>query len=572
MLQEGGYTIRHGGFARDFGAPRPGGGDCSNKEENPSCFTFPFLFPYALGGLEAKKKVPVSFTEHTRWCLQYHDGRFRKHPTFPFWSFSIQQKRQALTASKLIMHRKDFEKVSLAISDLTADDLEQARVEEEQGKPISNPKVLLLRHFVQVTMQHVMGSDAARALNRSKLWSTSLYLNPMSLWITINPTDRHDPICQVFAGENLDMDNFNPMAGPSALQRAQNVANDPFAAAQFFFFLAETILGALFGFSVKGRTSQNKIGALGLGNAYFGAVEAQGRGSLHLHMMMWLCHSPNAEEIVERLKLPAFRDKIKKYIQANLRSHIDSLDQNVLDSMEPDPALAWSRPPNPDSPTYTNDLALLEIRLAKAQQYHRCSPSTCLRFNRQKKEMTCKRRAPFELSPDDEVSELGEIKTKRTVAYLNTWNPTVFYGGRCNNDIKFITNGSEARNVGFYITNYATKKQGKSYNQSALLAKTYMFHNSPGQIHANSQKSNTSFLFRCGLAINREQEFSGQQVMSYLMGWGDTIQSHTYSPIYWSSVTRELRELFPELKSSEEIDNCQKGRKGSARVSLYELI
>jgi hypothetical protein len=143
----------------------------------------------------------------------------------------------------------------------------------------------------------------------------------MSLWITINPSDRHDPICQVFAGEHIDMDRFVPTEGPSALQRARNVACDPFAASQFFFFLAETILETHFGFSVNGRTAENRMGALGRGNAYFGVVEAQGRGSLHLHMV----------------------------------------------------------PPDPDSPNYPKDLALLEIRLAKSQQCHQCSPAACMR-------------------------------------------------------------------------------------------------------------------------------------------------------------------------------------------------
>ncbi|KAG8742906.1 hypothetical protein FRC10_000765 [Ceratobasidium sp. 414] len=565
MLNEGGYAVRHGGFARDFGKRRQGQEATADDDENPSCFTFPCLFPFGLGGLEIEREVQVSFADHTRWCLQYHDGRFRKHHMFPVWAFANQQKRQALTGSKLVMHRRDYDRVSAAISGLTADDLQRAAVEEENKQPFSDPRVALLRRFAQTTMQNVMGSDASRALNRSKLWSTSLYLNPMSLWITINPTDRHDPICQVFAGENIDMDHFDSLAGPSALQRACNVASDPFAASQFFFFLAETILETLFGFSIRNRTVPNRMGALGLGSAYFGAVEAQGRGSLHLHLMMWLCNSPNAQEVIEKLKCPDFREKIKKFIQTNLHSHVDSLDQATLDVMESDPGLAWGRPPDPDSPTYGNDLALLEIRLARAQQYHRCSTSTCLRYDRQLKKMVCKRHAPFELSPEDQVTEGGEIKTKRTMAYLNTWNPAVFYGGRCNNDIKFITNGSQASSLGFYITLYATKKQGRSYNQSALMAKTYMFHNAKlNEEHLDSQKANSSFLFHCALGMNREQEYSSQQIMGYLMGRGDTVQSHSYTPIYWSAVVRELKLAFPELKSSSDLE----GQKGAIREHI----
>lgn len=46
-------------------------------------------------------------------------------------------------------------------------------------------------------------------------------------------------------------------------------------------------------------------------------------------------------------------------------------------------------------------------------------------------------------------------------------------------------------------------------------------------------------------------EYSGQQVMAYLMGWGDTLHSHTYTPIYWSSVTQKHKCVYPELRIHE---------------------
>ena len=54
-------------------------------------------------------------------------------------------------------------------------------------------------------------------------------INPPSLWITINPSDLHDPIAQIFAGEDIDMDKFASTLGLSKETRAVNVANDPFA-------------------------------------------------------------------------------------------------------------------------------------------------------------------------------------------------------------------------------------------------------------------------------------------------------------------------------------------------------
>jgi hypothetical protein len=438
------------------------------------------------------------------------------------------------------------------LSTLNAEDLQKAADEEERGGRATDPRIMVLRKMVQVTLQKVMGTDASRALNRSKLWSTSLYLNPMNLRMTLNFVDQHDPICQIFAGENIDMDDLGGIVRLSAHERAKKVAQDPFAATQFFFFLAKTILSTLFGFNADGRTGPNRMGELGVGSAYFGVVEAQGRGSLHLHLVMWLANSPDADEITIRLQEESFRDKIKTYLRANVRSHLDDLTEEVLAVMDSDTELAWSRPPDLDSPTYDADWRLMELRLARSQQYHVCTPNTCLVFDKRTRKMTCKHRAPFELSADDEVSKTGQIRTRRLVKQLNWWCPAVFYGGRCNNDIKLILFGVWARAIIWYITNYATKKQGRSFNQSAVVAKTYAYLEKNSKTILDARNRNRMFIFRCGMSLNREMEFSSQQAMAYLMGYGDTIHSHTYSPIYWSSVVVALKKVHPELMSAEE--------------------
>ena len=67
-----------------------------------------------------------------------------------------------------------------------------------------------------------------------------------SIWLTINPDDLHDPIAQVFVGEQIDLDAFQSHIGPDAFHRACNVAQDPCAAAEFFHFIVQTIFETLF--------------------------------------------------------------------------------------------------------------------------------------------------------------------------------------------------------------------------------------------------------------------------------------------------------------------------------------
>src|ERR1700722_16584890 len=112
------------------------------------------------------------------------------------------------------MRRKNFEKDAHIISSITTEKLAKAQAEEAKGIPISDPAIRLLKKHVHSGSSRVMGSDQSRYQLRSQIWSTVLSKGPPSLWITINPSDIHDPIAQVFAGEKINLDNFIKTLGP----------------------------------------------------------------------------------------------------------------------------------------------------------------------------------------------------------------------------------------------------------------------------------------------------------------------------------------------------------------------
>ena len=179
------------------------------------------------------------------------------------------------------------------------------------------------------------------------IWGMCLTLGGPSLWLTINPADVHDPIAQIFVGESIDMDNFNTHLGPDSNHRAENIASNPYAAAEYFNFIINTTLETLFGISKRGSRTNSEIGVLGHLSGYFGVVEAQGRGSLHVHMLLWLANAPNIKEMHEKLQEEVFREKIRTYISANVRAHLDDLSENDIKLMTRNSELAYSRPPDP---------------------------------------------------------------------------------------------------------------------------------------------------------------------------------------------------------------------------------
>ncbi|KAG1764658.1 hypothetical protein EDD22DRAFT_1042520 [Suillus occidentalis] len=524
---EGGYAVRHSGLpVSDFGR-NPGGEE--SKRINPLAATYPKLFPYGIGGIEATRTKYVGFDEHIRWALQYHDRRFRTHHSFPFVVFGISQKRKALQSARIQMRRKDFERDAFVIKSLTVADLKQAEKEEAENKQISNPRVRLLRKHVFATSSRVLGSDNFRAQYRGRIWGT--------LWVTVNP---------IFAGESINLDDFFPAAGPDSNRRACNIARDPFAATKYFFFIINAVLTHLFQVNATTQRVNSGMGMLGHIKGYFGVVEAQGRGTLHVHMMIWLRHTPNTVNMHKLLQDEEFRARVQLYIQQNIRAHIDGLDEESIRTTPKESHVPYSRPPNPDSDTWEMENNAIEHRVVRSQQVHTCSRATCLRFNKHG-QLVCKRRAPWPLSPVDVVDEHGRWSPKRTYAFLNNYCPAITLTLRCNNDIKLLTNGRETKDAVWYLTDYSTKKQNKNNNVSALMANALLYHEGHSNHLNNVLDCNRLLLFRCQHSINREMELSGPQVISYLMNWGDVISSHHYEPLYWFALRQHLLQAFPHL-------------------------
>ncbi|KAJ4500187.1 hypothetical protein C8R41DRAFT_893157 [Lentinula lateritia] len=271
--EEGAYIVHHGSKpASDFGHPLKGK---ETLDERPNYFerAFPILFPHGQGGIEANRPVAVTFREHIQWTLCYHDRQFWTHESYPFVAFGILQRQEALSSARIQMRQKTFEAEARLMSIITKESLEEAQRQEEKNKPISDPAVRMLRSHVQTTSGRVIGSDAIRYHARSQLWSTTIYLTPPSLWITINPCDLHDPIAQVFAGEKIDMDAFEAAMGPNKDTRAKNIADDPYAAVKFFHFIIQAILHMLFGIQVTPYWVKSSEGIFGRLRLYFGAKD-----------------------------------------------------------------------------------------------------------------------------------------------------------------------------------------------------------------------------------------------------------------------------------------------------------
>lgn len=546
---EGGYAIRPGTEpARDFGITHATNDDPAGY---PNYWekAFPLLFPYGCGGPEGARPNFVDLRQHIRWLMDYHDRCFRLHPTFPFVAFSILQRRESLAAAHVQMRRENFEEDAARFSRITLEDLQHAQEEEARRQPLSNPDVRMLRTRIQGSTRQITGSDGARCSKRNNIWSNNIALGPANLFSTANCADIHNPIVQVFAGADIDFDRFDLNRIPSKQVRLETVAKDPYACAKFHHFMIDALFKSLFQVNVRRNHLESGMGVLGEVAAYIGMWESQNRGSLHLHWLVWLKNAPSFDEMNDLLQHPEFRDVLTRYIQRNIRAYLPGFEsKESIDAIIGDPNIAVKRMMNPDDDGFAEQSREVEKSVAKSEQVHICQRGRCL-VDDGKGGLKCKRHAPFEISEEDYVQENGKWAAKRLYEKMVEWNPAVTVATRSNNNMKLLTNGRDTLNSSFYITAYPAKKQGDDVNRIAILTQGYAYHRQhPLGNTEDVRREQSLLLFRLLHAMNRQQKLSSQMAISYLMGWGDSYMSHTYTSLYWSSFVGELFHAFPEIQ------------------------
>ena len=142
--------------------------------------------------------------------------------------------------------------------------------------------------------------------------------------------------------------------------------------------------------------------------AYFGLVESQGQGLLHLYLLLWLCGTPCLGRIQAMLKMNEFRDWVVAFIQENVHAYVPGLEMTqTIHAIAIDKEVACQGPPYPDSLHYDQLLQRDELMLARTEQIYVCKPRWHVVLNTQGKPCY-KWHAPFLCSDDVYVLETGE--------------------------------------------------------------------------------------------------------------------------------------------------------------------
>lgn len=294
---------------------------------NPALFLglFPTLFPYGYGAPDdPSRPTAVSLTQYIRYLLTYEDRRFEKHHSFMFVVFNMMQRRQACWNASLMTSRPYFRDTAAELQSLTTKEIETALMNATKHtfSSITNQRINMLMKRIRAVGGNVMGSAHSRAALRSQIHALIFNQGLPSIFMTINPADIHSRVALYFAGVDLDLDKILPETIPSTYERAQIIASHPVATARFFNVLISSIL-----------TCMIEKGVLGSIKAYFGTVESQGRGSLHLHMLIWLDHDLAPSQLKASVQNEKFRDDLLKYLEDIIKQDlsgfsVDNIEEN----------------------------------------------------------------------------------------------------------------------------------------------------------------------------------------------------------------------------------------------------
>ncbi|KAJ7174726.1 hypothetical protein C8R46DRAFT_816152, partial [Mycena filopes] len=320
-------------------------------------------------------------------------------------------------------------------------------------------------------------------------------------------------------------------------------------------------------------------GILGVVNAYYGCVEAQGRGTLHCHMLIWVEGRLNPTEIKAR----AMKDGGDIGFQHRLMTFLeDTISNSVPPEAEPGLEFPLSRyhpcatrgPPPSTAPAdvkkaQENDLH----RLSHLCQFH-VHTGTCYKYW---KGPGYAKECRFDLDESnvqpvsvfDPVT--GEFELRRLDGLVNNFNTTMMESLRCNMDIKFISSGLAAKAVMHYITDYITKSQLQAHVAYAALelAATKLGDFDPEEDEFSTRARR--LLQKCAYSMVAQQELSGQQVVSYIMGFEDHFTSHKYSKLYWPTLEGFINSERPSPECYKSVSTVPDSVPGSAPVPLPVL-
>ena len=520
---------------------------------------FPKLFPLGLAGFDDPlRPTKLSFEAQANALLDLPDRCFRHHHSYIFVALNIIQRRASHLQTHFTIRKSSFDSIAKSLTSVSptilqtlADHLQH---EQKLGTLSSDEQAAMnLLNQVNTISACIPGSQASKIFTRNEIRSYFSEFGLPHIYFTFNPSVTHSPIFQVMVGDHsVDLSDRFPFLVPST-ERALRLAQDPVAAADFFEFCVSCVFEYLFGWEYSTRKSSAKGGILGHLRAFYGTSEFTERGSLHGHFLIWLIGASNPNEIHRRLKEePGFERRFFDFFEDIIEHQLPDVELKTEKNYEP----RVERPPVPPEstscipPQALHDWHVFmdsEVKkLGEVLQRHSCKP-VCHKYGNIDK---CRFLFPHEIVPHSHFDpETNSVVMKCLDSMVNYFNRYILVYCRHNHDIKCILSGKAAKAAMFYITDYITKMDLKTYQMLSLLSRAVS--SMPTDYESLPRVRARSLLHKCLAQFSRQQQIHAQQAARYLRGLGDSISSHDTTPMMSGLLLHFLQSEY-KLTTQEE--------------------
>ncbi|KAI6002587.1 hypothetical protein F5J12DRAFT_722853, partial [Pisolithus orientalis] len=279
-------------------------------------------------------------------------------------------------------------------------------------------------------------------------------------------------------------------------------------------------------------------GLLGRCSVYYAMVEAQGCGTLHCHLLVWVEGNPDPNQLRSRIHDDGtFKSSIISWLEDTIKCKFPgmmNIEDPPFDEHDIDPHLE----------NVPQVIALDDETFAT--EFWKFVKWLAIKCNWPQHTATCyKHLKPGEVGGNDNCCmhingtvwsftginpDTKSILLRQLHPWINNFNDVIIYLLQCNMDIKYIGSGSTAKVLTYFINDYIAKDElkvhvGLQALQSAIESHCECFCN---ESIFSDEFHNKNLLTKTVNAMTGRQEISHQQVMSYLIGGGDHYAAHEF--------------------------------------------
>ncbi|CAL1671665.1 unnamed protein product [Lasius platythorax] len=384
------------------------------RTEGYLSMAFPHLFPDGMVDYTDFRQITkLSYSEWTKFLIEYHDHRYARDPRFRFHALNTMQRHESIMRSGVFAKKNDF-----------TGNMEQLAAEYNRNHNIVN-KLLCWASKIR-------GSAPYLYQRKLELQAMVSQLGVPTLFLTLSSADLWWPCMYRHLGVSPGDHSEKELS--KIMQRKLN--ENPRVADEYFAKRVDEymkILGKKFNIQ-----------------DFWWRFEYQHRGSPHIHAVLWMDGAPDVRTF----------DSQSTEQLAIFRQYYDSLVSAINPNINEPPAEHHpSRLQASEINLMSNQHAQL---LNRVQRHTRCG-TYCLRgrVGHQK----CRFNFPKDLLSDSKLEKddkgIWTFTLKRNDSLLNDHNTFVAESWRANTDCKIIASEYAIIN---YLSKYASKAEPQSSN------------------------------------------------------------------------------------------------------------